>query len=153
LWIVPLSTSLSQSAMWDSDNFGSGASFIKRHQSKELLLLVQTLPGLTERGCCAIRNATNGWDWTNNVTREQCLKDNRAVGGTVQDVYHYPREMCDLVSSGAAAQTLVRNRRVVRRYLEWSLFGASCGGSTPFWHTDAVGGRPLHHPPKSFPPG
>jgi hypothetical protein len=64
---------------------------------QQFRLLAQMPPQMTEQGCCSIRNGTNGWDWTNTVTREQCLKDNRAVGGSVSDVYHYPNETCETV--------------------------------------------------------
>jgi hypothetical protein len=50
-------------------------------------------------GCCALRNGTNGWDWSDKVTREQCLRDARAVGLQADGVYHYPKETCSAVKT------------------------------------------------------
>jgi hypothetical protein len=48
-------------------------------------------------GCCALRNGTNGWSWSDNKSRQECIMDNNSVGGHVDDWYHYPNETCDSV--------------------------------------------------------
>jgi hypothetical protein len=49
-------------------------------------------------GCCVIRNGTNGWDWSDNDAREQCIRSARAAGISTPDAwYHYPNETCDAV--------------------------------------------------------
>jgi|GEM_PF-3652764 hypothetical protein len=48
-------------------------------------------------GCCAIRNGTNGWDWSDNKSRQRCLKDAHDAGLTASDVFHYPKETCQSV--------------------------------------------------------
>jgi len=56
-------------------------------------------PAMREQGCCALRDGTNGWDWSDRVTREQCIRDSRSVGGGLGDWYHYPREFCSAVKA------------------------------------------------------
>jgi hypothetical protein len=48
-------------------------------------------------GCCAIRNGTNGWDWSRNKSRKECLSDAHHAGLTAEDVFHYPGETCQSV--------------------------------------------------------
>jgi hypothetical protein len=49
--------------------------------------------------CCIIRNGTNGWDPSDGVTREQCIRTNKQAGGGVKDWYHYPNEKCSAVAA------------------------------------------------------
>ena len=87
------------SLIMPDDNQTSGFANNAGHHDIAALTIAQMPAQLTERGCCFTRNGTNGWDWSDDVTREQCLKDNRAAGGSVSDAYHYPRETCQGVQS------------------------------------------------------
>lgn len=54
---------------------------------------------MNARGCCALRNATNGWDWSDDVTRRDCVKSARDVGLDVKSWFHYPNETCKAVQT------------------------------------------------------
>lgn len=71
-------------------------------------------------GCCTLRNGTNGWEWSEKVTCEQCLREVHAVGLTAEGVYHCPNESCSSVQTrcgpnpcawGARAGYASRQRR------------------------------------------
>jgi hypothetical protein len=57
-------------------------------------------------GRCAIRDGTNGWAWSDNETRETCLRTTKEVGlSKPDDWFHYPKETCALVSAAFSASS------------------------------------------------
>lgn len=52
---------------------------------------------MSAHGCCAVQGATNGWNWIEDESREQCLREAHSEGLPVSDVYHFPDETCDEV--------------------------------------------------------
>jgi hypothetical protein len=60
---------------------------------------VLTGADLSAVGCCVLRDGTNGWDWSDKNTREECLRSARAAGLDADGVYHYPNEACSSVKT------------------------------------------------------
>ena len=51
-------------------------------------------PEMQVPGCCMLQNGTNGWDTSDNVTREQCVRSARQANLAVDQWFHYPNETC-----------------------------------------------------------
>jgi hypothetical protein len=62
-------------------------------------------PEMQTNGCCAIRNTIGGnvFDWTDNITRANCIQSARDIGAGIHDWYHYPNETCTSVKRRCSA--------------------------------------------------